>query len=81
MPFFGSVRTDKFKGDSEKSLTHAQIGQVVSGEAIFWVFGVIEYNDVFAREVRRTRFRYMMNLDTHANNIGFSPCKAGNEET
>lgn len=78
MAFFGAIRTDRFQNDPNQSLTATQIADVVHGTSKFWLYGLLEYDDVFGHQ-HRTRFRYEMNVE-HASNVGFSPCLVGNEE-
>ncbi|RWF23784.1 MAG: hypothetical protein EOS64_10050 [Mesorhizobium sp.] len=72
MTFYAGDKTDLRLGQSE-------IQQVLDNKLSFWVFGVIEYDDVFGKQ-HRTRFRYSMNTGP-MNTATFSPCAAGNEET
>ncbi|RWN44686.1 MAG: hypothetical protein EOS03_23865 [Mesorhizobium sp.] len=77
MPFYGAVRTSPTGPD--RIVSQEDIEQIVDGNLSFWIFGVIEYDDVFGRS-HRSRFRYVMNVGTD-NIATFSPCAAGNDET
>lgn len=74
--FFANLNTEK--GNFRRALGGGDIEKVISGEWKFWVFGVIEYVDVF-NEPRKTRFRYEIMI--HGTQAGFSPCLGGNEES
>ncbi|RWE78788.1 hypothetical protein [Mesorhizobium sp.] len=77
MAFYAGVLTSPH--DAKHPLSQTDIEEILKGNLRFWVFGVIEYDDVF-RSSHKTRFRYVMNVE--ANNIAtFSPCTEGNDET
>lgn len=77
MEFFAGVATHVFS-EKDKTMSHDEIGKILDGKSKFWIFGVIEYDDVFGSE-HRTRFRHYMYI--YNGNVGFSPCAEGNEET
>ncbi|TSE11664.1 DUF3365 domain-containing protein [Mesorhizobium intechi] len=76
MDFFAAVRPNDPAKPARIKLTREVLSDLVDGKLKFWIFGVIEYQDIFHRE-QRTRFRYVMHISHE--NVGFSPCEAGNE--
>ena len=78
LPMVGKIDTAKKIEDRDRSLSPEQIAAVREGNAEFWVYGIVEYEDVF-HQLRKTRYRYYMHIN--GSEVSFSPCDGGNEET